>query len=1175
MTRKRSILICILAPVILSGGLNLFRSRHAVSTVLEWQTRLVSSLPSSVSPQDARRRIGSNGLNLVQRNPMPEQTLLVLPNVSHPDDEPSADEPWLRMDYGPFLSTAVGIGDDLAPVHKGIVVRLRTLNGEPTDLHAVFDTDLLAWRCVWEGNLALRGIVFDGPHGTFPEIEGEALLRLPAVSGVAPHDANIHHAGDPRDEPWGPIPTAWGRWSGVHLDGNDVIFEYTIGDERHRVFERVWAQPHGERHAFVREITVASRPAQRPTLAMLGPVRNAIDSPTISGWPDIERTSDGTTLLAPSNGIARVAIAPPDTPEPAIPAAHPIEVHAAIERARPRWGQSLVTRGVIDDPLDQWGGKRQLIRKAGDDATTIVVASADGGVLELLGDEVSNDAADALGSIVIRSAPVGSATPFREAERIGWWPSDIGHGAFERNSFSGEHDMRLDGVTWRRGVHGRALDFDGDAAAWLDDVHVDLDLHDLTVAAWIHTTNDGTIFAVAPRDGQWAPNGATLFLRGGRLSLDVGWVGVVSGGPKVDDGWWHHVAATWRHERGSVRLFVDGELVASGELPMKNDAVHDGFVARFGWTNENFPAVSRFSGYMDGLMLLRVAVADSDIANIASMTGDTLVEGTVIRSSRTQEQAQDRPWLKLVDKDGSALAQLRLPRVTSDIVYSVLSRRGPKWAVVAWASDVAQGPVQASPFRVDRLTWPDENPFESWMRFSAFDFLSSPDGNPTSVAIATWSGDVWRVDGLDEDIDTLRWTRVATGLNQPFGVVSRGEELLILGRDQITRLHDRNGDGQADDYENFNNDARNSEHFHEPASGLLVTPDGGLLYHKAARHAKHALHDHHGTVIRVSPDGSTSEVVARGFRAPIGLLRLPDGSLLGSDQEGHWMPANRINLIHPATREGQPPFFGNGWAARPHVEQRIERGRERVQPPWDSDAKMTLPMCWLHPSFDRSPSSQVYIDHPAWGPLRGSILGLSYGTGEVYLLLRDDVQLPSGGTITQGAAVKLGIQLPTGLLAGRIHPVSGDLFVCGLFGWSSDQTEPGGFYRIHPRAENWAHSLNVPHKFRALQVGLELTFLHPLDEPSATDPAYWSVQAWNYRRDADYGSADYDLDGRRDARTTWTITGVSLAADGRSVRLHIRDFEPAMQVHLTYTLDGVSGRSIDGEVHMTVHAVHR
>ena len=31
-------------------------------------------------------------------------------------------------------------------------------------------------------------------------------------------------------------------------------------------------------------------------------------------------------------------------------------------------------------------------------------------------------------------------------------------------------------------------------------------------------------------------------------------------------------------------------------------------------------------------------------------------------------------------------------------------------------------------------------------------------------------------------------------------------EIYVLGRDQITKLHDLNGDGEADFYENFNND---------------------------------------------------------------------------------------------------------------------------------------------------------------------------------------------------------------------------------------------------------------------------------------------------------------------------------------------------------------------------------
>ena len=32
------------------------------------------------------------------------------------------------------------------------------------------------------------------------------------------------------------------------------------------------------------------------------------------------------------------------------------------------------------------------------------------------------------------------------------------------------------------------------------------------------------------------------------------------------------------------------------------------------------------------------------------------------------------------------------------------------------------------------------------------------------------------------------------------------DDIYVLGRDQITRLHDLNGDGEIDFYENFNND---------------------------------------------------------------------------------------------------------------------------------------------------------------------------------------------------------------------------------------------------------------------------------------------------------------------------------------------------------------------------------
>ena len=1092
--------------------------------------------------------------------------VLVISNAAN-----GQDDPWSRMDYGPFISTAVGIGDGYAPVHKGLVVQLRTPDGELTDLWAVFDTDLLAWRCVWRGEMALRGIVYDGPHGVFPEIDGEPLFRLPAVPGVLALGV-LAQATDPRDEPWGPVPASLGRWSGLHLDGDDVIFEYTALDGRYRVLERVWAQPQTGGHAFVREITIETTGTTAgPNLNLLAIPPESIDRASLSAFGTYRFREGLAVVNTPGNGTLRLAIAARDGMKPSPPAEPATSVRDAIARARPRWGDSLVTRGILDDPLDTGPVSRQIHHSAGDEEGAINVVAADGGRLELLRDGAAVDAGAAVDLVVLRSLPMSSGQPYEESDEIGWWPSDTGSGTHEQNAFTDEGDLRLDGVTWRRGVVGRSLDFDGTAAAWLDDVQLDLGEHDLTVATWIHTTADGTVFAVSPPEGQWSPDGATLFVRGGVLTFDVGWVGAVSGGPRIDDGAWHHVAVTWRSRRGAVRLFVDGDLVGEGRLPLEGEDTGR-FVPRFGWTNENFPEVSRFSGYMDGPIILRRALNGEGIIFLAEKTGEALVEATIVRGDALEDGGS--PVLRLAGPPDNRVARFEIPSVANDVTYDIRVWRGPRSLALAWSRDAASDTAVAGrPFRIDRITWPDDNPYGSWLRFGGFEFLPNPLGPSTSVVITTWSGDVWRVDGLDEDLDELHWSRVATGLNQPFGVAVRDGETLVLGRDQITRLVDHNNDGEADFLENITNATRNSEHFHEPASGIIVTPDGGLLYIKAARHAKHALHDHHGTVLQVSPDGTTTEVVARGFRAPFGLTRLPDGSLLGSDQEGHWTPANRINLIRPSA--SNPPFLGNGYAALEDLGERIPRGGELVQPPWELDSTIVPPITWMHPTVDRSPSSQVFVDHPAWGPLQGSILGLSYGTGEVYLILRDDVPTADGSTVTQGGVVKLGIQLPTGLLTGRIHPTTGDLYVCGLFGWSSDRTEPGGFYRIRPNTEQWADTLNVPHQMRAVSDGLELTFLHPLDRSTATNPDRWDAAAWNYRRTSDYGSADYSLDGRRGARTSWRVREVTLSPDERTVRLRIDDLEPAMQVHVTWSIEDANGRPLDHEAFLSIHDVHR
>ncbi|MFB3106639.1 MAG: DUF6797 domain-containing protein, partial [Pseudomonadales bacterium] len=415
------------------------------------------------------------------------------------------------MDYGPFISTAIDLGGGEVPVNKGIVVRLRTPQGTPTDLHAVFDTYLLSWRLVWDGELELRGIVYDGPHGIYPRAKGTTLVRAPPLPGAAPRAADLDT--DPRDEPWGPIPQHLGRWSGLHLDGNDLVFDYTIGS--HRVLERVWA----EGDIFVREITTetAHDSSRRPVFAM----PSAASGVVVKLVGDVERSDDGASFNPPANGKCFVLVAPRGSIAEAFVARPSIDVHAAIARLRPRWSQTLITRGVIDATLDATQDERRIDHPAGSNRASFDIAS--GGTLEIIHADASPLRAPALEAIVVRTPAHMGAIELKVEEHIGWWQSDTGHGQFELNAFTGENDLRLDGVTWRRGVTGRSLDFDGTAGAWLDEGNIDLGVHDLTAAAWIHTTSDGSIFAISPLEGEWVKDGATVFLRGGRLNFDVGW----------------------------------------------------------------------------------------------------------------------------------------------------------------------------------------------------------------------------------------------------------------------------------------------------------------------------------------------------------------------------------------------------------------------------------------------------------------------------------------------------------------------------------------------------------------------------------------------------------------------------------------------------------------------------
>src|SRR5207244_5344932 len=131
-------------------------------------------------------------------------------------------------------------------------------------------------------------------------------------------------------------------------------------------------------------------------------------------------------------------------------------------------------------------------------------------------------------------------------------------------------------------------------------------------------------------------------------------------------------------------------------------------------------------------------------------------------------------------------------------------------------------------------------------------------------------------------------------------------EIYVLGRDQITRLRDLNGDGEADFYENFNNASIVTERQDECNLGLETDSEGNFYFSKAgAGVTPDRLHAHTGTMLKVPKNGEGIEVIASGIRSSNGLAIGPNGELVCRDNEGTWSQASRIDLMRRGVLYGK------------------------------------------------------------------------------------------------------------------------------------------------------------------------------------------------------------------------------------------------------------------------------
>ncbi|MCO6458638.1 MAG: c-type cytochrome, partial [Pirellulaceae bacterium] len=745
---------------------------------------------------------------------------------------------------------------------------------------------------------------------------------------------------------------------------------------------------------------------------------------------------------------------------------------------------------------------------------------------------------------------------------------------------------------------------------------------DYTIAARIRTRTGGTIFAQTADQPQWVPDGKTLFVRGGKLAFDIGWVGVVTSRRAVNDGQWHNVAMVYSSSDGQVRLYIDGRADAERQLRPKQRV--ENFVTRIGYTAANFPGEqSFFDGQLarvdfytrqlsadelagwprlpreDESLAGRWELADVRGQQVADLSGRGH-DGRVIQGPATKRLIPLGPLVAGLagttegfawQDDGQGNLRLRIPAGDEPLRFTLftgivpdvaaagellstpliaapdqdlasLTRGGPRRWPDELTTEAVIGP-DSGPLVIDTLTPPDENPWFCQMRLTGLDFFADGD----RAAVCTWDGDVWLLRGLSK---------------LPAAAEGGGDD----------RAADRKPAAVPLRWKRF------ASGLFQPL-GLKIIQD---RIYVSCRDAIYRLHDLNGDseVDFLENFNNDHQVTDHFHEFAMGLQADEQGNFYYAKSARHALPAlvpQHGTLLRVSADGQRTDIVATGFRAANGVclnpdgtfivtdQEGHWNPKNRIN--WvapggfygnmfgyhdvtdSSDSAMQPPLCWITNAFDRSPAELLWVDSPRWGPLQGRLLNLSYGYGKVYVVPHEDVpgQDDDGGNVRgafkQGGMCELPIpQFPTGIMRGRFHPGDGQLYLCGMFAWGSAQQQTGGLYRLRYTGR----PLHVPGQLRARPGSLEIGFTGALDERSASDPRNYQVQVWSLKRSANYGSDHLN-------QRLLTVAAARLGSDGRTVTLDLPDLAPTWCMEIKYRLQSDTGQPVVGTIHNTIHAL--
>lgn len=399
-----------------------------------------------------------------------------------------------------------------------------------------------------------------------------------------------------------------------------------------------------------------------------------------------------------------------------------------------------------------------------------------------------------------------------------------------------------------------------------------------------------------------------------------------------------------------------------------------------------------------------------------------------------------------------------------------------------------------------------------------------PDGR---LLVTTWDvvGGVYLLDGVETgDTTQITVKRIASGLAEPLGIEVVDGEIYVLQKHELTHLVDVDGDDIIDEYRVVSNSWGVTGDFHEFAFGLIYKD--GYFYVTLSMAMRlmegEKQHPDRGRTIKIARDGSY-EWLNYGLRTPNGIGLGPDEEIFVTDNQGQWLPGNK--LIHVKRDE----FLGMAWGLSDTLAVKPEE---------------TPPAIWLPDAeIGNSPSEPIMMQD---GPYRGQMLHGDVTHGGIK---RDFLEKINGEY--QGAVFRFSQGFEAGVNRLAWGP-DGALYVggVGMIGGWSWRNKRYGLQRMIYNGKTTFEMLTIKVKPK----GFEIEFTEPLAAGSDINIEDWLIQQWWYQSTEKYGGPKMDLE-------TLKVSRSEISEDKKRVYLEIPGLQEKHVVYfrLPENLKGESG----------------